>query len=183
MSDEPLIRHCAPTLANIKTANLFSCAFSCRKEMFDDVRRMNRRLQGKGLRVISLRFREGRGLIYVYRPDKLSRDLADAGACRLLRECGYNCSDERVCIRKLMERLEIGEEFPHEIGLFLGYPPEDVDGFINRREAFLCCGTWKVYSNVEAAKTLFARYRKCSEIYWQQWVAGKSIERLTVAVS
>ena len=28
MSEELLVRHCAPTLAGLKTANLFACRFS-----------------------------------------------------------------------------------------------------------------------------------------------------------
>ena len=54
MSDEQVIRHCAPTLASIKTANLFSSFFSDRQEMLDHVRKLNLRLKGKGLRVLPL---------------------------------------------------------------------------------------------------------------------------------
>ena len=39
-------------------------------------------------------------------------------------------------------------EFPHEVGLFLSYPPEDVKGFIaHRANDFKCAGLWKVYGN------------------------------------
>ena len=37
-------------------------------------------------------------------------------------------------------------DFPHEIGVFLGYPLEDVVGFIRHRgKCFTCCGCWKSY--------------------------------------
>ena len=34
-------------------------------------------------------------------------------------------------------------EFPHEVWLFLSYPPEDVKGFIDHRASgFKCAGLW-----------------------------------------
>ena len=182
MSDEQLIRHCAPTLASIKTANLFSCFFTDRQELLDHIRGLNLRLKGKGLRVLALSYKDHRGLIYVYRPDKLSKDLQNKLAKSLLYDCGYACTDENECIRKLIERLNEQSDFPHEIGLFLGYPPEDVDGFINRRSECKCCGFWKVYGDVDAAQKLFSRYRKCTDIYCKLSQEGRSLERLTVAV-
>lgn len=48
------------------------------------------------------------------------------------------------------------KDFPHEIGLFLGYPLEDVQGFIeNRAEGYKCVGCWKVYGDEEYAKQEF----------------------------
>jgi len=182
MSDEQIIRHCSPTLASLKTANLFSCPFPSRWEMVQYVRQLNARFRGKGLLVLPLRYRDGLGLIYVFRPERLSKDLTDCTACRLLRQCGYPCTDEKACLRHLMKRLDAQQDFPHEIGLFLGYPPEDVDGFMSRRDQCKCCGYWKVYGNVEAAQRAFARYRKCADVYWKLWRAGRSMERLTVAV-
>ncbi len=182
MSDEQVIRHCAPTLASIKTANLFSSFFSDRQEMLDHVRKLNLRLKGKGLRVLPLCIKENRGLIYVYRPGKLSKDLQNDLAGSLLKKCGYSCIEENACLRKLIERINMPSDFPHEIGLFLGYPPEDVDGFINRREECKYCGFWKVYGDVDNAQRLFARYRKCTDIYCRLCREGKSIEKLAVAM-
>ena len=182
MSDELVIRHCAPTLASIKTANLFSCIFTDRQEMLNHVRNLNLRLKKKGLRVLPLWFKENRGLIYVYRPDKLSKDLQNELAGSLLKKSGYSCTDENACLRKLIERLNLLSDFPHEIGLFLGYPPEDVDGFINRRDECKYCGFWKVYGNVDSARKLFSRYRKCTDIYCKLCQEGRSLENLTVAV-
>ena len=61
----------------------------------------------------------------------------------------------------LSRRLE-GREFPHEVGLFLGYPPEDVEGFrLHRGRGCKLCGCWKVYSDVERARRCFRRYGLC----------------------
>ena len=183
MSEEQLIRHCAPTLASIKTANLFTCPFPSRQQLYGAVRQLNARLGHKGLRILPLRYQNGVGLIYVYRPRRLSADLGSQSACALLRDCGYTCSDPSRCLRRLMARLSESGDFPHEIGLFLGYPPEDVEGFIHRRRECKCTGCWKVYGDVESARRTFARFRKCSDLYLRLWSQGRSIERLTVAVS
>lgn len=179
MSEELLVRHCAPTLASLKTGNMFTCRFGREEEMVQSVREMNRRLAGKGLRVLPLRYRDGVALVYVYRPRKLDADLNDAAACQLLEDRGYPCGNANQCVKCLQRRLTQTEEFPHEIGLFLGYPPEDVAGFIDHGEAKLS-GCWKVYGDVEAAQRTFARYKKCTDVYVRQHAGGCALERLAV---
>lgn len=41
MSEDLLIRHCSPTLAGIKTGNLFSCACPSRKDLTRDLGETN----------------------------------------------------------------------------------------------------------------------------------------------
>lgn len=182
MSEEQIIRYCAPTLASLKTGSMFSCACASRAELNSFVRDMNHRLMGKGLRVLPLKCKNGSCLIYVYRPERLERDLKCRSAEEMLMNCGYCCKNANCCIRELIARLAQTDDFPHEIGLFLSYPPEDVDGFIHRRGEARCSGYWKVYGDVEAAQRTFARYRKCSRVYMRLWNQGCSIEQLTVAV-
>lgn len=182
MSDELMVKHCAPTLAGMKTGSIFSCSYVNAAELRDNLRRFNRRLGKKGLRVVALRAQNGRALIYVFRPARLSRDLQQATACRLLRERGYGVEMPERCVLQLMKRLDECEDFPHEIGLFLGYPPEDVRGFIeNNAAGCKCVGCWKVYGDAEAAQKTFAKYKKCTAVYCAQLAHGRSIERLTVA--
>ena len=183
MSEEMLVRHCSPTLAGLKTGNMFTCAFENADDMREDLRRLNCTFRKKGLRIIPLRYRNNRALIYVYRPVKLSEDLSHKTACRLLEERGYQHTAPDRCIVRLIQRLSESEEFPHEIGLFLGYPPEDVCGFIeNKADTCKCVGCWKVYGDEDAAKKLFAKYKKCTDVYCTLFANGRSIERLTVAV-
>lgn len=181
MSEELLVRHCSPTLAGMKTGNIFTCAFADVTEMRDSIRRWNRLLGKKGLRILPLRFRNNRALIYVYRPAKLRRDLQHNTACHLLQERGYGMETPARCISQLRKRLGESEEFPHEIGLFLGYPPEDVCGFIENKDGCKCVGCWKVYGDVERAQKVFEKYKKCTNVYCAQLAKGRSIERLTVA--
>ena len=98
MSEELLVRYCSPTLAGLKTANMFSCSFESRGDMLESIRRLNRALGGKGVRVMPLRFRGNRGLIYVYRPEKLSRDLSREGTECILSARGYCDHSAGRCI-------------------------------------------------------------------------------------
>ena len=180
MSDDVVIRHCAPTLASIKTGSLFTSRFETQEAMRESLRRLNRRIRGKGLRAIPLRYREGVGLIYLYRPQRLSADLLDEHAARLLTEMGYMAAHPEECLRRLASRLAETNEFPHEIGLFLSYPPEDVDGFMNRHGDVKYVGAWKVYGDVQAAQRTFDRYRSCTRSCLRRWQQGWSIEQLAV---
>jgi hypothetical protein len=75
------------------------------------------------------------------------------------------------------------ESFRTRWGLFLSYPPEDVKGFIDHRAGgFKCTGLWKVYGDEEKARSLFEKYRKCTEIYCTLWQSGSKLEQLAVAV-
>lgn len=57
-----------------------------------------------------------------------------------------------------------GKEFPHEIGIFLGYPIWDVEGFIEHKgQNYKFCGYWKVYQDVEGAKLKFKEYDRIRE--------------------
>lgn len=184
MSEDILVFHCAPTLAGIKTGNLFTCPYTKKSEIIESIRALNRRLGSKGLRVIPLRYSGKKVLVYVYRPSGLARDLSRGEAQRILSEAGYTLADHDRAVIELMRRINQQGDFPHEIGLFLSYPPEDVRGFIeNRGQDCKCVGAWKVYGDADEAQRTFSRYKRCTEAYCRQLrCGGKSLEQLTVAV-
>lgn len=181
MSDEVVIRHCAPTMARIKTGSLFTSRFQTQEEMRGSLRNLNRRIRSKGMMAIPLRYRSGVGLIYLYRPALLDADLKREESSRLLSEFGYQDGSAASCLRRLALRLAEEGDFPHEIGLFLSYPPEDVDGFIRSPGDAKYTGAWKVYGDVAAARSIFARYKRCTEGCMRRWQQGWSIEQLTAA--
>ncbi len=183
MSEKLIIQHCAPTLAGLKTGNLFTYRFETTDALREDIRTMNRKLAKKGLRILPLRMEENSALIYVYRPSRLKRDFSCEDAVSILEQYGYVCAMPDRCVVHLIKRLREKEEFPHEIGLFLGYPPEDVKGFIEHgAKCSKYVGYWKVYGDEEKAKKLFAQYKKCTDSYIHQLEKGHTIERLTVAI-
>lgn len=61
--------------------------------------------------------------------------------------------------------LRYHQRFPHEIGFLLGYPPEDVLGFIQENgKNYLYCGYWKVYGDLTMALEMFEAYNKVKEL-------------------
>lgn len=125
-----LVEQCAPTLASLKTGSLFGVIEDDAGELTRQVAEWQAQLAPKGLILTILRYRRGRALIYMGRLSQLKRDLACPGAEELLRSCGYEHENTEGILRQLRRRVCTCESFPHEIGLFLGYPLTDVLGFI-----------------------------------------------------
>ncbi|AFA50025.1 DUF3793 family protein [Acetobacterium woodii] len=179
--ENEIIRHCAPTLAGLKTGNLFSYPYRGDSELRQQVSYWNDLLNKRGVMLKILKQNERRALIYVYRQKRLVKDLSCPRVQSFLKEIGYQTNDLQACLTYLSARVCNSASFPHEIGLFLSYPFEDVEGFIrhagkNEKQ----CGCWKVYCNAEEKNELFNRYNKCTRIYCQRFRTGSSILRLTV---
>ena len=182
MSEMTLVRCCAPTLAGLKTGSLFNCRYERRDTLLRELVQLNRELRPRGLCILPLRFFGQRVLLYMYRPEKLARDLDHRQAQPILSEAGYENFDCGACIRRLIRRLRESGEFPHEVGLFLGYPPEDVRGFIeNRAQNYKFAGDWKVYGDADRARRTFAAYKKCTQCYCRALDAGVALRELAVA--
>ena len=181
MLESLLTYHAAPTLAGLKTGTLICAAFPSPQEMHSSLLYWNRCLLPKGLRILPLSEQRERTLIYLYRMSALSRDLCQPAAMALLMERGYPCPDPERCILHLRRRLTSSQTFPHEIGLFLGYPSEDVRGFLQDPSACIYSGCWKVYSNADAARLLFACFQACSHTYEHCLSHGIGPEQLAVS--
>ena len=175
-----LVAHCAPVLAGLKTANLL-CVPACRERLLERaVQGWNERLNAKGLTVCTLPARGRCTLVYVYRRRRLEEDLARPGVGAFLYRHGYGSLCVGQALRTLAARMQ-KKGFPHEIGLFLGYPLEDVQGFIDHRgQHCKCVGCWKVYGDVQAARRQFARFDKCRRVYLKCLQNGRSLQQLTV---
>lgn len=184
MTEELLIRHCAPTLAGLKVGALVNTDFPDDQAFADWIASINALLAPKGVAVRELRSRPGRALLYVYRPKQLAKILDNPEAREILAVAGYaDAVGIEEHLNRLASKLSDYEDFPHEIGLFLGYPPADVQGFIQHKGAGAkACGIWKVYSNVDAAMRSFRKFRKCNAVYAMKWREGLSLSRLTVAI-
>lgn len=182
MTTFELVSYGAPTLAGIKTASMFTTPCTNVSALMEELKAFNRQFAAKGLRIIPLRMQEGRMLVYLFRPEMLKQDIAQQEAISILKEKGYTVCCTEQCLGELVRHLRSDEEFPHEIGLFLGYPPEDVYGFIHHREeACKCVGEWRVYGDEAAARDQFEAYTRCKDVYCRNLSIGYTIEDLAVA--
>ena len=173
--------HGAPSLAGIKPADLIAWGSPqvCMGTLLEDYRCQ---LSRCGIQLRLLCSCRPRCLILVYRPERLAAQLAHPQVQSLLAREGYPVDRGlEEMLDTLQLRLTCGG-FPHEIGLFLGYPLQDVIGFIrDGGKNSKCTGYWQVYSDEQDAVRRFERYRKCSEVYMRLWAGGKSLQQLTVA--
>lgn len=158
-----LAEHCAPTLLSRKCASLVSLS----RRSFPDLSFLpayERCLSDFGISCRILKSCEHGRLLLLYRRDPLTEALFAPNARHILSRFGYpSAKSLDALISHLEQRLRFCKtDFPHEIGLFLGYPPEDVEAFIRHRGAGCkLCGYWKVYCDVEAAKKQFAVFDGC----------------------
>jgi hypothetical protein len=186
--EELLARQCAPTFTGLKAASLV--AFQ--KERFDDLDAQLADYEPcfacHGVSVFRLLDGENRALVLFYRADALEKILRRRAARALLRRYGYLPSDSLSAMlgrlrRRVQRSADASVDFPHEIGLFLGYPPHDVRGFIeNKGRGFLCCGFWKVYANADASRALFKRYADCTARFCTRLAKGVPMAEVLSAV-
>ncbi len=159
--EQKLAYHTAPALIGIKPANLFSV---CKDEISDEeIEKFNEKAACKNLKARVICECDNRRLIMLYNVSRLQKQLYSNQRILILKQYGYKKSmslDEML--ERISERISKSSSFPHEIGIFLGYPIEDVCGFIeNSGGNFKFCGYWKVYGDVEKARRTFENYDKC----------------------
>ena len=151
-----LARHCAPLFFGKKPAAVFAqkclpqnCAWA--------------KLFAQGFLIQRLYWRQQNMLVLIYHPQLLNAVLLHKKAQERLKLMGYpvECG-QKALLKHLQRRFSESEEFPHEVGFFLGYPPDDVIGFMDCKENYKICGKWKVYGDAEQAAMLFNEYDKCS---------------------
>ena len=192
MFEQELIEHCSPTLASIKAASLFTYTYKSLKELHVRVTYSNSKMKRKGITfdILSENVGVNKALIYVYRRADLEKILNRDEISKFLLKQGYLIDDNEIdgevncekIILQLKKKFEKLNQFPHEIGIFLGYPIGDVKGFIENHGCNCkCTGYWKVYCNEEEATKTFRKYKKCRDIYMNLWISGRSVMQLTVA--
>lgn len=157
--DHLLAAHCAPALAGIKPASLVSCLRSRCPHLPRQLEEYHKAFAPKDVRFRILCACSKRYLLLVYRQTMLEQCLHQKNVVTLLEQFGYRREESlETKLDRLARRAAGHGGFPHEIGLFLGYPVEDVEGFIRYGGAGCkLCGCWKVYGDVASASRQFAR--------------------------
>ena len=171
--------HCAPFLKGIKDSALLVLKPEDAQAMGMMLSRMNAKCK--------LMYRNCKKIILLlYREAKLRELPQDRQIRRFLKKYGYGkCGQLDEILNCLKSRFQSAygkrQEFPHEIGAFLGYPLEDVEGFIeNNGQNSLLTGYWKVYSDKERAQKLFRRYDEAREVAIHEVLEGKKFYEIAV---
>lgn len=182
MFDSCLVRQCAPTLAGVKVGNLFCIDVVDKALLREVLAHWNNALNPKGVFVCIVAGKNGRSFIYVYRKSALSSLAYSSAVQAFLRDFGYKAFDIESLLNSFQLRLSSSLSFPHEVGIFLGYPLDDVRDFIAYEgRDYKCIGCWKVYNDVKNSTHIFEVYKKCKQVLWNKFEQGISLDRLTVA--
>lgn len=172
-----MAQHCAPTLLGAKSANLISVDTAKLDSLSRQLLELRRSFPGLGFRLLC-RCKE-RILLLVYRPAMLEARLKEPEVHDLLVQFGYPSHGTPEELLTTLSRRMDRNSFPHEIGLFLDYPPRDVLGFIrNGGNGGKLCRYWKVYDDVAAAEERFACYDTCRSCLNRLLALGQPISTL-----
>ena len=174
--ERELALHTAPAMLGVKPANLLTIEGDSRNVSLN-IDRFNKKVAQKGLHIKELRRVGSRTLMLLYNERLLNKQLCDEEVRKMFRSFGYGgCHDCPQYLERLCERMAESSDFPHEIGLFLGYPVADIKGFIaNKGRNCLLCGYWKVYCDAEGARKTFDRYNNCTKYMVECLDKGKDI--------
>jgi len=171
--------NCAPTLMGVKAGNLICMQMKDMQEIDSELIKYNILFNENDIFFRRICHCKKRVLILVYNRRRLCNILADKGYRAYLIACGYAADASlEEDLRTLEKHFEEKTEFSHEIGVFLGYPLEDVLGFvINKGECSKYVGCWKVYGNVRNAKTLFSMYEYYRKSIINKLAQGMCLKR------
>lgn len=171
-----LALQCSPLLAGLKLSNLL--IINSREEA-----RVRALFENSDIEVMVI-YREAQKVtFFLYRPMELDQYLHQADVVRLLQWLGYKQTNRKSVLKRFRSRYRRYRQgrldFPHEMGILLGYPVKDVYGFIvHKGKNHLYTGYWKIYDNLTETLKLFEKFNQAQERIVRQVYAGVSISEI-----
>ncbi|MBQ9205893.1 MAG: DUF3793 family protein [Treponema sp.] len=175
--DETIIHGSAPALCGIKPACLFSMNSKNFSSGFAQFCTWRLQFSKEKKYFVPLKKTTDRFLFFVYDKNLLEKVCKNPKNSDYLRSKGYPTAlGFNAILAELLHRLSIDSDFPHEVGLFLGYPLEDVIGFeVHGAADFKYSGIWKVYGDKESAVQRMNMYKSCTQLCMKWLDAGLSV--------
>ena len=176
---EVIANQCAPVLADVKPSNLLILT-SEEEEVFLQMEEL------PGISRLCLYEGQQKSTWLQFRKDRLESALVWPPTGTFLQQYGYRMVQESLDekLLRLQHRFaeyKVGRQpFPHEMGVFLGYPLGDVKGFIEHHgKEYLCSGYWKVYQDEQKAKSTFQLYQSVRDAVLQLIMAGSNLYEIS----
>lgn len=171
-----LALQCSPLIMGIKISNLLIISAMQQKQVVE-------LFKNTGFDTLYLAESQEKVTFLVYQKDQLWQYLNNPQARAFLREYHYIYEGIDEALRIFQQRYDDylcdRKAFPHEMGIILGYPIEDVRAFIrNNGKNYLHVGYWKVYHNLEAALELFESYDRAIAFVMNLVTNGMSITNI-----
>lgn len=180
-----LANHCMPTLLNKKPSSLLSFQKKYIPNAKDFFITLYDEILAFHAHYMLLYENEAHYFVFIFQKKSLDRVIQRKINHKLFCKIEYQEKRRtlmevlfsfRVRYQKYQEGLG---EFPHEVGILLGYPIADVEGYIrNNGENYQWCGYWKVYHNVEKAKKTAYYFQEIRKDAVSQVYLGKPLSEL-----
>lgn len=179
--DETIIHCASPALCGIKPACLFSLPDQKYADGSEKMHQWQNLFSKEKRYFVPVKKSDGRFLFFVYDKILLEKMLRKLKNRAYLASKGYQVEKGlEFVLAELFHRLAANESFPHEVGLFLGYPLEDVVGFERHgAQDFKYSGIWKVYGDKESAIQRMKLYKNCTETCMKLLASGLSVPLAT----
>ncbi|MCR5046842.1 MAG: DUF3793 family protein [Treponema sp.] len=181
--DQIMIQCGAPSLCKIKPANMFSIQMNiCSIEQMS---KWKKEFAAQGINFSLLRSSENSFLVFVYNFAWIQALLKDRRINNYLKNKNYPVQEgAKAVLNELLFRLnqasaKNGSSFPHEVGIFLGYPLLDVAAFersCGQGEAER--GIWKSYTDSSEARRTWALYKECANFCVEHYKVGLKVPQI-----
>lgn len=171
-----LIFQCAPLIVGLRISSLLMIS----NENMEPIRTL---LQGSRISYYLIYKDSGRTTLLLFSRQELESYLSQNPVKSFLESEGYDAG----CLTDVLWNFRINygrykrgrETFPHELGVILGYPIEDVKGYIlDHGKRPLYTGYWKVYCNVSQKRELFRMFELSREMLLTLLHNGIGVEEL-----
>lgn len=167
---------CAPVLAGFKISNLLIVPVK-------DIAKVKQILKNTDIECELISVKAGKATMLLYRSEELCTYFQNKEIRLLMQFMGYTDFSREALFARFQKHYvayqQEDAEFPHEMGFFLGYPLEDVVGFIqNQGKDFLHTGYWKVYANLQEKLDLFRQFDMVQEQFVQYVSEGGRLGEL-----
>lgn len=177
--EKQMILQCAPLIAGLKASNLLIVKSK-------NVDRVTQIITETEISYVVLWKTKEKTTLLLYKSESLKTYFSNQYVQELLRAYGYKKIELKTMIpifqQHYAEYMAGEKSFPHEIGLFLGYPVEDVEGFINYEgKNFMYAGYWKVYAEPASKLRLFEEFDAAKETMIRLLACGLGIRNIIVS--
>lgn len=144
------------------------------------VARIENILRDKRITLYKISENHGKMAVLLFDEKKMKEYIAGEAVQKILGNLGYTGDDlydfMEIFAQRYTEFVRNESAFPHEMGIFLGYPPEDVRGYLeNGGKNYLCAGFWKVYENVQEKIKLFSQFERAQDSLVSLILQGNSL--------
>ncbi|WP_242984743.1 DUF3793 family protein [Clostridium taeniosporum] len=140
-------------------------------------------LKKLNLGYISLRDSEKSLIVLIYDEKLLEKYINREDNLKFLNRVGY---EKELSVENALNTLKYRYKLykcPHELGIFLGYPLEDVKDFMEcSNKKCLTCGYWKVYNSENKAKTIFMLFDRVKDFTVTNIIEGKRADNLSLTL-